>query len=55
MIKPLSGLESEKLWIDNYPEYYDNGMHQELVKVNIEIRYRVQDMLNEINKVLEDK
>lgn len=55
MIKPLSGLESEKLWIDNHPEYYNNVMHQELVKVNIEVRYRVQDMINQLNMVVKEK
>lgn len=55
MIKLLSGLESEKLWVDKHPEYYDDVMHQELVKVNIEIRYRVQEMINQLNKVIEEK
>lgn len=55
MTKLLSGLESEKLWVDNHPEYYDNLMHQELVKVNIEIRYRVQGMINQLNKVIKEK
>lgn len=49
--KFLSGLESEKLWVDNHPEYYDNTQHQELVKTNIEIRYRVLGMLRQLNSI----
>ncbi len=55
MTKLLSGLESEKLWVDNHSEYYDNVMHQELVKVNIEIHYSVQEMINRLNKVIKEK
>lgn len=47
-----SGLESELKWVDNHPEYYDNKHHQERVKRSIEFRYRCQDMLNKLNKVL---
>ncbi|CAH9012392.1 conserved hypothetical protein [Vibrio phage 249E41-1] len=47
MSKLLSGLESEKKWVDNHPEFYDNSKHQEQVKRNIETRHR----LNELNKV----
>ena len=49
--KFLSGLESEKLWVDNHPEYYDNAQHRELVKTNIEIRYRVLGMLRQLNSI----
>lgn len=52
MKKLLSGLESEKLWIDNNPKFYDNKHHQEQVKRNIETRYRLNDMLTKLNKVL---
>ncbi|CAH9012592.1 conserved hypothetical protein [Vibrio phage 277E43-1] len=51
MDKLLSGLESEKKWVDNHPEFYDNSKHQEQVKHNIEIRYRLGEMLNKLNKV----
>ena len=51
MSKILAGLESEKLWVDNHPEYYDNAQHQELVKTNIEIRYRVLGMLRQLNSI----
>lgn len=54
MPKLLSGLEREKLWVDNHPEYYDNERHQQLVKTNIEIRYRVQEMINQLNKVIKE-
>lgn len=54
MNKLLSGLESEKQWVDNNPQYYDNKHHQERAKLNIEIRYRCQEMLNKLNKVLPD-
>ena len=47
----LSGLESEKLWIDNHSEHYNNIQHQELVKTNIEIRYRVLGMLRQLNSI----
>lgn len=55
MNKILSGLESEKLWIDTHPEYYDNPQHQELVKTNIEIRYRVLGMLRKLNSIGESQ
>lgn len=47
-----SGLESEKKWIDNNLQYYNNAEHAELVKRNIEIRYRCQAMILKLNKVL---
>ena len=50
MIK--SGLESEKDWIDNHPEYYDSKEHQELVKLNIEIRYRCVKMIGDLDNSL---
>ena len=52
MIK--SGLESKKEWADNHPEYYDNKEHQELVKLNIEIRYRCVKMMADIDKMFCD-
>lgn len=51
-MKPLSGLESEKKWIDNNLYRYDNVQHAEQVKRNIETRYRLSEMLNKLNKVL---
>lgn len=51
-MKLLSGLESEKLWVDKHPEFSDNKYHQEQVKRNIETRYRLNEMLNKLNKVL---
>jgi len=51
-MKHISGLESEKLWIDNHPEYYNGVDHQELVKANIEIRYRVLAMINKLNTIV---
>ena len=47
-----SGLETEKEWIDNHPEFYNNKEHQELVKTNIEIRYRALRMISKLNQVL---
>ncbi|AUR89134.1 hypothetical protein NVP1121O_106 [Vibrio phage 1.121.O._10N.286.46.C4] len=47
-----SGLDSEKGWIDNNPQYYKSKEHQELVKRNIEIRYRAQAMINLLNRSL---
>lgn len=52
MGKLLSGLESEKLWVDNNPQFYDNKRHQEEVKRNIETRYRLNEMLTKLSKVL---
>ena len=51
----LTGLESEKKWVDNTPQYYGNKQHQELVKINIEIRYRCQEMLNQLDYKLRGK
>ena len=52
MKKLLSGLESELKWIDNHPEFYDNSQHQEAVKKAIVYRYRIQSMIQNLNKVL---
>lgn len=49
----LSGLESEKLWVDNHPEYYKSALHQEQVKKNIEMRYRLSALLNKLSKALQ--
>ncbi len=51
-MKPLSGLESEKKWIDNNLHMYNNVQHAEQVKRNIETRYRLSEILNKLNKVL---
>ena len=51
MSKILSGMESEKKWVDNNPQFYDNLKHQEQVKRNIETRYRLNEMLNKLNRV----
>jgi len=51
MSRLLSGLESEKKWVDNNPQFYDNPKHQERVKRNIEARYRLNEMSTKLNKV----
>lgn len=51
MTKLLSGMESEKKWVDNNPQFFDNPKHQEQVKRNIETRYRLNEMLNKLNRV----
>ena len=51
MKQPMPALESEKRWVDNHPEFYDNSKHQETVKRNIETRYRLNEMLTKLNKV----
>ena len=51
-MKLLSGLESELLWIGNNPQYYRDKQHQEQVKKNIYTRYKLNDMLNKLNRVL---
>lgn len=48
----LIGLESEKLWVDNHPEYYKSTLHQEQVKKNIEMRYRLAKLLSKLSKAL---
>ncbi|AGH32221.1 hypothetical protein VPHG_00157 [Vibrio phage 11895-B1] len=52
MNKLSSGLESEKKWIDNNTHMYKNIEHAELVKHNIELRYRCKGMLDKLNQVL---
>lgn len=48
----MSALESELDWIDNNPQYYRDKQHQEQVKKNIYTRYKLNDMLTKLNRVL---
>ncbi len=48
----LNGMESEKRWIEDNPQYYDNKAHQQLVKDRVEFRYRGQELLRKLDKVL---
>lgn len=48
MKQPIPALESEKFWVDNHTEFYDNSKNPEQVKRNIETRYRLITKLNKV-------
>ena len=45
-------LKSELDWIENHPEYYRDKHHAEQVKKNILTRYKLNELLNKLNRVL---